>query len=253
MVLGVPLVVLWEAAGPFDDPKAWALQILAMMTGLAWLWRAGKGSPGAPSPDLASRVVSWTVLASLAWTAITTVTSVAPIQSVLGTFGRGMGLLTIGAVTLLFFVIRTECRTPEAVRSLVDATLLGSVPVCLLALGQAVGWDPLPKPWDPAIRSLTVRSTLGSHVFLGSYLVVLVPLTVARIDWVFRRWRGPGVGRGRRIDWRRAVVATVWVLGGRGLDRSGLQLASPVVGARPVGGRGSDRPGDAGRSSRRNE
>src|SRR5262249_48858988 len=143
VVMGVPLVVLWEAAGPYDDPKAWALQILAMMTGLAWLWRAGSGSPGAPSTDLPSRLVGWTVLAVFGWTVIATVTSVAPIQSVLGTFGRGLGLMTIGAVTLLFFVIRTECRTTETARSLVDAALLGSAPVCLLALGQAIGWDPL--------------------------------------------------------------------------------------------------------------
>jgi len=154
------------------------------------------------------------VLGFLLWTATTTVTSVAPLQSLFGAFGRGIGFVTIASAAILFFVIQAECRSPHAVQSLVDVALVGSVPVCLLALGQAVGWDPLPKPWDPAVASLTVRSTFGSHIFLGSYLVVLVPLTVARIDWAFRQrresghWPRPGAA-----DWWRAMVATVWVLG----------------------------------------
>ena len=40
-------------------------------------------------------------------------TSIAPLQSVLGTFGRGMGLLTIGSAVLLFFLIQSECRAPR--------------------------------------------------------------------------------------------------------------------------------------------
>ena len=49
---------LWEAAGPYDDPKAWALPILAALTGLAWLARAEQWSSRAPSPtDNLSRVV----------------------------------------------------------------------------------------------------------------------------------------------------------------------------------------------------
>src|SRR5262249_38807118 len=106
-------------------------------------------------------------------------------------------------------------QTSDAVRSLVDTALLGSVPVCLLALGQAVGWDPLPKPWDPAISSLTVRSTFGSHLFLGSYLVVLVPLTLARLGWVLRnRAEAGGWSRPTRTEWRRALVSAAWALGG---------------------------------------
>ena len=37
VLLGVPVAVLGTAAGPYDDPKAWALPILVALTGLAWL------------------------------------------------------------------------------------------------------------------------------------------------------------------------------------------------------------------------
>ena len=212
-VLGVPLAVLWEATGPYDDPKAWALPILAALTGLAWLGRAGQSRAPSPTDNL-SRVVGGIVLACFSWWAITTVTSIAPLQSVFGSLGRGMGLLAMGSAVLLFFLIRSECRTARAICSLLDVTLVGSVPVCLLALGQAAGWDPLPKPWDPAVASLKVRSTFGTHVFLGSYLVVLIPLAAARLLWAFRqrtesgRWPAP-----TRAGWWHAVAGAAWVIG----------------------------------------
>lgn len=215
VLLGVPLAVLGPAAGPYDDPKAWALPILVAATGLAWIARA-RQEPAlvVSAPDRHGRVFRLIVLAYLSWSVITTAASVAPAQSVLGSFGRGVGLLAIGSAALLFFLAQSECRSPRAVRSLVDAALLGSVPVCLLALGQVAGWDPLPKVWDPAVRSLTVRSTFGTHVFLGSYLVVLIPLTVARLEWALRgrfeagRWPAPGAARGRYL-----LVSTAWVGG----------------------------------------
>ena len=37
VLLGLPIAVLGTAAGPYDDPKAWALPILVALTGLAWL------------------------------------------------------------------------------------------------------------------------------------------------------------------------------------------------------------------------
>jgi hypothetical protein len=215
VVLGVPLGVLGRAAGPYDDPKAWALPILVGLIAVAWIVRARHdGAPIPSAPDGRARMLRWIVLAYLAWTVVTTVTSVAPPQSVLGTFGRGTGLLAVGSAALLFFLVRSEVRTARGVRSLVDLALLGSVPVCVVALGQAAGWNPLPKPWDPAIAPMTVRSTLGSHIFLGSYLVMLMPLAAARLEWACRDrveaggWSSPTSGQ-----WVRTLVAAAWVAG----------------------------------------
>lgn len=219
MALGVPLAVLGEAAGPYDDPKVWALLILAAATGFAWLVHARNGLPrGVAPPDKRARVLRGIILSCVSWWAITTATSIAPLQSLLGSFGRGMGLLTMTSATLMFFLVQSECRTPRAVRSIVDVALLGSVPVCLLALGQAGGWDPLPKPWDPAVTLLTVRSTFGQHIFLGSYLVVLIPLTAARLEWALHERREPGRGPApARAQWLRGLAGVVWVAGAVGL------------------------------------
>ena len=31
----------------------------------------------------------------------------------------------------------------------------------------------------------------GQHIFLGSYLALLVPLAAARLEWAWRGWRAP--------------------------------------------------------------
>jgi hypothetical protein len=228
VLLGVPLAVLASPMGPYDDPKAWALSILMALTGLGWIAGARRRSASGPaSSDPWGRVVPGIVLVCTAWSLVATVTSVAPAQSVFGTFGRGVGLLTIGFAALAFFVVRVQCRTPRAVRWVVDIALLGSVPVGLLALGQAVGWDPLPKAWDPAVRTLTIRSTFGTHVFLGSYLVVLIPLTLARLEWALQgldSWRWPWPSP---AQWRRGLAGTVWVVGAVALI--GLGSGWPAV------------------------
>jgi hypothetical protein len=232
VLLGVPLAVLGSPTGPYDDPKAWALSILMALAGLAWIARARRqaasNSANSWAPGPGQDLVRGIVLACTAWSVIATVASIAPVQSALGTFGRGVGLLTIGFAALSFFLVQSECRGPGAVRWIVDVALLGSVPVCLLALGQAAGWDPLPKAWDPAVRTLTVRSTLGTHVFLGSYLVGLIPLTAARLDWGLRErlvsgpWPAPRPGR-----WRRGLLTIAWVAGAVALI--GLGSRWPVV------------------------
>ena len=209
----VPLAVDGRASGPYDDPKAWALPILVMATALA---RFAQPRPrplqASASEDRPVLVLRWALLLSLAWWLIASAASIAPVQSIVGSFGRGMGLLTVSSAVALFFLVRSECRTPDAARALIDAALLGSAPVCLLALGQAVGWDPLPPSWDRAVATLTVRSTFGQHIFLGSYLALLVPLAAARLDWAWRGWRGSGPGRAR-LPLRALLVSTLWIGG----------------------------------------
>jgi hypothetical protein len=216
--LAVPIAVLGPAAGPYDDPKAWALPILVSAMATVWLAgsRPGRERDDAPM-ERPARILWWVVVAYLTWWLITTVTSVAPWQSLQGNFGRGMGFLTVGAAGLLFFLVRFECRTPEAVRALTDSALLGSVPVCLLALGQALGWDPLPRPWDPATAALRVRSTFGQHIFLASYLAVIVPLGAARLDATVQGWRSEPSPPYPRGAFRGLWPGAVWVAGTIGL------------------------------------
>jgi hypothetical protein len=224
VVLGVPLLVLGEATGAYDDPKAWAFPILVGATALAWLAHSRGPSGLLPlAGDRPGRVLRWLVVAYLAWWTITTATSIAPMQSLLGNFGRGMGLLSVASGVALFFLVQSECRTPASTRALIDAALLGSVPVCLLAAGQAFGWDPLPRAWDPAVARLTVRSTLGQHIVLGSYLAVLVPLAVARLGAALRPEPPRAIEVSVFASLRARLPGALWVAGSVGIVACGAR------------------------------
>jgi len=219
VLLGLPIAVLGTAAGPYDDPKAWALPILVALTGLAWLIQR-RERPARPDggPDRSGRWLWGIVAAYFLWWIVTTLTSLSPWQSLLGNFGRGLGLLTFGSAILLFPLVRSECRSPRTVRALIDAALLGSAPVCVIALGQALGWDPMPKAWDPSVARLVVRSTFGQHIFLGSYLAVLIPIAVARLEWGFHvRETSRPDGDSNVARRRSALMVAAWVAGTIGL------------------------------------
>jgi hypothetical protein len=220
IVLGVPLAVLPWTTGPYDDPKAWALPIVVGLTGVLWVVDARRAATPRPA-DRAVRRLGWLVLIVIAWWVFTSIVSVAPAQSVLGGFGRGTGLLVVGSAALLFFLVQSDARTASGVRALVDVTLLGSVPVCLMALAQAKGWDPLPGVWDPAIVRMRVRSTLGSHIFLGSYLAMVVPLAAARLEWAWRERTGFRIWPSGRQQlsmligglWTAGALSLIWLAG----------------------------------------
>jgi hypothetical protein len=202
-VLILPSLAVDGLVGPYVDGKVWLLVLLAAVAGVAWLAGPRTARPVPPGGPLA-RAFQVAVLAYLGWGLVATSASMAPGLSLLGEFGRGQGLLTIAAAVVLGALVWT--RSWRAARWLGDLALLGSVPVCVLALGQALGWDPLPvTQYDPAMARLRVRSTLGTHIFLGGYLVLVAPITMVRLGAAWDAACRPApVGAGgpasRRLD-----------------------------------------------------
>jgi cytochrome c-type biogenesis protein CcmH/NrfG len=207
VLLAIPSSVLVGTMGPYDEPKAWAMVTLVGLTVMAWVAGRVFGRAAMPSvgPDRALRAVRWILVVYGLWWGLATALSVVPGQSLWGAFGRGFGLTCFLAVLGLFFLVQAEVRTLEGACHLVDRALVGSIPVIALALGQALGWDPLPSGWDPATISIRVRSTLGQHIFLGSYLVALIPLGLARL-MITRRLLDS-------LQATHVAVATAWAFG----------------------------------------
>jgi len=81
--------------------------------------------------------------------------------------------------------IRDSLRTRVQVERLWTALILGSAPIVVYGLAQAVGLDPLDWRTDAASP---VLSTVGRANFLGSYLVLVVGLTAGRAVLDRRRW-----------------------------------------------------------------
>ncbi len=72
--------------------------------------------------------------------------------------------------------------------------ILTAVPICLLGLAQAAGWQPLPVFTDA--RS-PMTTTLGRANFTGAYLALLLPLTLTAARSATGRW--PRIGYGALV------------------------------------------------------
>jgi putative inorganic carbon (HCO3(-)) transporter len=81
-------------------------------------------------------------------------------------------------MVLFFLLLASALRSSAQVDRLITALLVGSVPVAIYGWVQYFGLDPL----DWSTTSLTpVHSTVGYSLFLGAYLVIVIPFTLSRI------------------------------------------------------------------------
>ena len=98
--------------------------------------------------------------------------------SLVGSHTRLQGFYTWLAYITVFVAILAVLRRREQVERLVTAIVLPSLPVALYAVVQKFGLDPMPWLGDVTRR---VASTMGNSIFVSAYLIMVVPLTIARL------------------------------------------------------------------------
>lgn len=177
-LLAVVLLPLWFnpwADVAFEPAKIALFLLLVLLAGslalLAWL----RNPASLTAPPRAFR--RW-LSAYLAIIAAATIASVDPPASLWGTGDNLHGALVLAAGPLFALLLLLSWRTLAARQRQVTALILGSVPVALYGLIQALGLDPLPWTTDAVSP---VLSTLGRSNFLGAYLALIIPFTLARL------------------------------------------------------------------------
>ena len=115
---------------------------------------------------------------------VTTATAANPGLSLWGSYERGQGAATLLTYLLLFLLAADQLRPLSRARQLVAAIAASGAPLILLGVSQALGWDPVGFVGDA--RS-PVFATLGRANFLGAYLAILAPLTLALLVSSTRR------------------------------------------------------------------
>lgn len=170
----IPLWVNLWSQQPFEPAKAALLRLLAPCLAGAWLIRVAV-RPTRPaavlSPLWAGLIVAWGLTQILC-----TVAAVDRGLALWGSYDRSQGLATLLCYPLLFVVVAAEVRCPAQGWRLVHGLVATGLPVSLLAMAQALGCDPLGLISDA--RS-PAYATLGRANFVGAYLAMLLPLTVA--------------------------------------------------------------------------
>jgi O-antigen ligase len=94
------------------------------------------------------------------------------------------GTATVMCCILFFILLVSAIQEKKQIDRLVTSIIIGSVPVAIYGWVQFMGYDPL----DWVSGSIShVHATLGYSLFLGSYLVLIIPFTFGRL---IAGWRG---------------------------------------------------------------
>jgi hypothetical protein len=182
LLVVVPTVVDTRTLDQFNLPKLTAAVVGAVI--LAAVWIVGALTPG--SCPRWRNGLHWPVLALLAWTVVTTATSVSPRFSVLGATGTNDGLLAVVVLAIAFFAV-AQAVTMDQVKAVLSVLYFGagglSVLYGLIQLHDRVlpggRWDWL-RPSDgggtESFFDGAVFSTLGNPNHLGAFLAMLLPI-----------------------------------------------------------------------------
>jgi len=182
----VPLAFHTLGTVGFEATKVLLVRLLGLVLVLGWVGLEASRIGSTPGPfywrgalrDAWAGPLRWILVGALGialTTAASTVTSVAPLVSLLGSWDRIQGLATVLAGLVLGVAAMLTGRDPDRRRLLLIVWALGSAPVCLYAFVQFAHLDPVSWLHQP----LGVGSTLGSSTALATYLAMMFPVTLA--------------------------------------------------------------------------
>jgi tetratricopeptide (TPR) repeat protein len=183
----LPLFFNISSVQIFEPDKMSVLKFLAIFSGAAWLLTqiaATKREGLEPSRSFLRKPLVKPVLALAAIYLLSSVFSIVPSLSWWGLYKRAQGTFSFFSYLVLFLIVITELRRPVQLKRLQFILILTSIPVAAYAILQQIGLDPL-----PVSRMFYGRSsgTMGNPIFLGGYLVMIIPLTICRIIEVIQR------------------------------------------------------------------
>lgn len=182
----VPIYFAWfqENFAVFDLNKTLILHFLIGVALIAWLLRF---SINASSQWAAGRFTALLGMSVAVCFLLSTVLSIHPHLSFLGSYERQQGLLNLWHYLALFFLISASITDRRQLEGLIISLLCSSALVSLYGLIQLVGWDFL--RWGESSQ-MRIFSTFGQPNFLGHFLSLMLPLTAYAIAYLSpQRWQ----------------------------------------------------------------
>jgi hypothetical protein len=183
----VPLFFNVFSSRVFEPDKIAILRAMSIMMLFAWVVKAIelKGRPGVPAAAglsgwrffLSSPAIVAVSLLALSY-ALSTVVSILPYYSFWGSYERSQGLFTMLAYIVVFLMLVVSLKRREQLDRIVDAVILTGVPIAVYGIAQRYGIDPVRWSADLSER---VGATLGNPIFAGAYMIMVLPVTMARL------------------------------------------------------------------------
>jgi len=187
VVISTPIVLSIYGFNPYDLPKTSLFRFITLLMLAAWLVSlaidrvlASQDTSNPPALSLRKLFTVPLVIPASLFAAVyllTTVTSLNPRFSLWGEYLRVQGTYTTLCYVLFFFLVAFNLRTRAQFDRVVTVALLASLPVAFYGVLQHFGVDPIFVLDGPMSR---VDSTMGNPIFLGAYLIMIIPPTLAR-------------------------------------------------------------------------
>lgn len=194
-ILAIPLFFNIHSERVFEPDKLALLRSLAVLMAAVWVvrfidqqeWR-DIGRWRFSNPDAVwHRPFVLPIIALALVYVLSTLFSIGPRISWAGSYQRLQGTYTTLSYLVIFALAAATIRTPEQVRRVVSTAIVASIPISLYGLLQHFGHDPLPWGGDVQTR---VAGHMGNAIFIAAYLIMVIPLTLARIVDAFNNILG---------------------------------------------------------------
>ncbi len=105
--------------------------------------------------------------------------SAVPYNSLWGGYDRMQGLYTSASYWVIFLMVALNLRTRAQIDRIVSTVIFTSLVIVAYAFIQRLGQDPVPwQAMDPSIRA---SATMGNPIFLAAYMIIGIPLAMARL------------------------------------------------------------------------
>jgi len=211
----VPLFFNTYSSRVFEPDKISTLRSIALVVALAWVVKTIEQGIRLDEQEtesgwlkrlwrhLARTPLVLPALALVLIYIISTIFSVTPRVSLLGSYQRLQGTYSTLSYIVIFAMILLEMRSKAQIERLVTTAVLTSVPISLYGILQHYNLDPLPWGGDVSER---VAANMGNAIFVAAYLIMVLPLTLYRIVETFGR-----ILSTEKSNWVDIVLGAIYV------------------------------------------
>ncbi|MCA9970420.1 MAG: hypothetical protein KC425_09410, partial [Anaerolineales bacterium] len=185
-VVAVPLFFNIHSDRVFEPDKLTLLRSIALLMSAAWLvkfindegWRDLDWLRWGSERSVWKRPFVLPVFLLVAIYLLSNLFSVTPRVSWAGSYQRLQGTYTTLSYIVVLTLIAATMRTRAQVGRVVTAIIITSIPIAFYGMLQHFDLDPLPWGGDTQRR---IAGHMGNAIFIAAYLIMVVPLTLARI------------------------------------------------------------------------
>lgn len=213
-LITAPLFFNVYSSRVFEPDKITLLRSIALLMAGAWIIRQVERAFSGMSLRtwLKENPLALPTLGIVFVNILSTIFSLAPTVSLWGSYQRLQGLDTTLSYIAIFFLAASSLRSRAQFDRAINTAILTSFPIAYYGVIQHYKLDPLPWGGDTSSR---VAANMGNSIFVAAYLIMVVPLSLARwvetlsraTSQVSSRWVGIGISA-----FAVAALAVVWII-----------------------------------------